>query len=155
MSRWEVRGATPADAAAWVAMRVRLWPESSAAEHASDVKRYFASTRREIAFIAFTDTATPVGFAEATIRADYVNGTDSSPVGFLEGWYVVEAWRGRGVGRALIEAVERWTRDHGCSELASDALLDNLASHRAHGACGFEETERVVYFRKRLAGTSR
>ena len=135
-------------------MRVWLWPEGSAAEHAGNVKKYFASTRREIAFIAFADAATPVGFAEATIRVDYVNGTESSPVGFLEGWYVAEEWRGRGVGRALVEAVERWTRGHGCSELASDALLDNRASHDAHGACGFEETERVVYFRKRLAGTS-
>ena len=55
-------------------------------------------------------------------------------------------------GRALVAAVELWTREQGCTELASDALLDNEASHRAHAACGFEETERVVYFRKHLSG---
>ena len=53
-------------------------------------------------------------------------------------------------GRALIAAVEAWTREQGCTELASDALIDNAASHAAHAACGFEETERVVYFRKPL-----
>ena len=91
-----------------------------------------------------------VGLAEASLRHDYVNGTTSSPVGFLEAWYVAPAWRGRGVGRALLRAVEGWTRALGCTELASDALLDNTASHAAHRACGFVETERVVYFRKRV-----
>ena len=102
-------------------------------------------------FLACEDGGPAIGFAEAALRRDYVNGTESSPVGFLEAWYVAPPWRGRGVGRALIAAVEGWTRGQGCAELASDALLDNTASHAAHAACGFEETERVVYFRKSLA----
>jgi aminoglycoside 6'-N-acetyltransferase I len=150
VNRWGVRAATPGDAAAWVAMRVQLWPDGTTADHAADVRRYFAGARREISFLAFADGVTPVGFAEATIRVDNVNGTSSSPVGFLEGWYVAADWRGRGIGRALVAAVELWTSEQGCSELASDALLGNAASHRAHAACGFEETERVVCFRKRL-----
>lgn len=71
-------------------------------------------------------------------------------MGFLEGWYVVPDFRHHGVGRALMVAVERWTRQHGCDELASDVLIGNEPSLAAHAACGFEETERVVYFRKRL-----
>jgi aminoglycoside 6'-N-acetyltransferase I len=103
-----------------------------------------------IALLAFDDQGHAIGMVEATLRRDYVNGTESSPVGFVEAWYVEEAHRNRGVGRALIDAVEEWTRGHGCSELASDALLDNASSHAAHAACGFEETERVVFFRKVL-----
>ncbi len=91
-----------------------------------------------------------VGFAEAGLRVDPVNGTDGSPVGFLEGLYVVPTWRRQGIGRALVQAVEQWTRSRGCFELASDALLDNRESHAAHAAYGFKETERVVYFNKRL-----
>ncbi|UKE71300.1 aminoglycoside 6'-N-acetyltransferase [Xanthomonas cerealis] len=102
-------------------------------------------------FLAFDGAGYAIGFADVTLRQDYVNGTDSSPVGFLEGWYVVPEWRGRGVGRALLREVQDWTRAQGCSELASDALLDDAAAQAAHHACGFEESERVVYFRMPLA----
>jgi aminoglycoside 6'-N-acetyltransferase I len=115
------------------------------------VRRYFDGLQQGVAFVALDAGGTPVGFAEATIRHDCVNGTDTSPVGFLEGWFVLPEWRGHGAGLALVDRVEQWTREHGCTELASDALLDNAQSQRAHMACGFEETERVVCFRKRLA----
>ena len=105
---------------------------------------------RTVLLKAFDAEGRAIGLAEASLRHDYVNGTEGSPVGFLEGWYVDPAWQGRGVGRALVAAVEAWTRGQGCTELASDASLDNTGSHAAHAACGFEETERVVYFRKRL-----
>jgi aminoglycoside 6'-N-acetyltransferase I len=47
--------------------------------------------------------------------------------------------------------LETWGRTQGCSEFASDALLENSDSHSMHRALGFEETERVVYFRKSLS----
>ncbi len=34
---------------------------------------------------------------------------------------------------------------------ASDALLENEASHALHLALGFQETERVIFFRKSLS----
>ena len=91
-----------------------------------------------------------LGFVEASKRADYVNGTSSSPVAFLEGLYVVPRARCRGVARTLVESVVRWALDQGCTELASDALIDNLTAHTVHRSLGFEETERVVYFRRAL-----
>ena len=149
-SRWVIREAQADDAPAWIVMRAQLWPDESAKSLAHDANAYFVSHGHAVALLAFADGAEAIGFAEATIRGDYVNGTDSSPVGFLEGWYVVPVWRARGVGRALAAAVEQWTRDQGCTELASDTWLDHVGSQRAHVACGFEETERIVYFRKRL-----
>ena len=89
-----------------------------------------------------------VAFAEVTVRTDYVNGTDGSPVGFLEGIYVEEAHRSRGAARMLVGAAERFSRQAGCSQLASDCLLENTASERFHRRCGFRETERVIYFVK-------
>ncbi len=100
-------------------------------------------------FVAVAATGL-VGFAEVALRRDYVNGCDTSPVAFLEGIYVAPDHRRDGAARALITAVEAWGRAQGCSELASDADLANLDSQRMHAAVGFEETERVVYFRKAL-----
>jgi aminoglycoside 6'-N-acetyltransferase I len=91
------------------------------------------------------------GFAEASLRRDYVNGCVTSPVVFLEGIYVEPRARRQGAARALVDAVEAWARQIGCSELASDALLENDDSHSMHRGLGFEETERVVYFRKEIA----
>lgn len=147
---WQVRRATDADVEVWAGLRTALWPEEDATAHAAEIRDALMQPRGVVAFLAIAADGQACGFAEATLRHDYVNGTESSPVGFLEGWYVAPEARGNGAGRALVAAVEQWTREQGCSELASDALLDNEPSHRAHAACGFEETERVVYFRKRL-----
>ena len=132
----------------WVGLRLALWPGSQT-EHRAEAEAALQNPDAA-AFLVRDDNGMAIGFADATLRRDYVNGCITSPVGFLEGLYVKEDWRRRGVARALIQAVEAWTRAKGCSELASDALLDNTASHRMHGALGFEETERVVYFRKAL-----
>nr|WP_298153782.1 aminoglycoside 6'-N-acetyltransferase [uncultured Pseudoxanthomonas sp.] len=145
-----IRAATAADIDAWSAMRAELWPDADAGELRAEALAW--DTGNGIALIAVGLGDRAIGLAEASLRRDYVNGTESSPVAFLEAWYVDPGHRGRGVGRALIAAAEDWTRAQGCSELASDALLDNTASHAAHAACGFEETERVVYFRKPLQG---
>jgi aminoglycoside 6'-N-acetyltransferase I len=92
-----------------------------------------------------------IGFLEAAMRFDYVNGCEGSPVAFLEGIYVAPAFRKQGVARALIAAFEDWARGKGVKEMASDAEIDNRVSHAMHQALGFAETERVVYFRKPVA----
>jgi aminoglycoside 6'-N-acetyltransferase I len=97
------------------------------------------------------DAGDAVGFVEGSIRADYVNGTRSSPVAFLEGLYVAPGFRRQGVARALVDSVAQWARSAGCVELASDSLLDNELGHAAHRSLGLEETERVVYFRRTLS----
>ncbi|MDP9754249.1 UNVERIFIED_ORG: GNAT superfamily N-acetyltransferase [Rhizobium sp. SORGH_AS260] len=110
--------------------------------------RTFAKPGLDLSFTILTDR--PIGFAEVSLRRDYVNGCDTSPVAFLEGIYVEEAFRRQGVAALLVEQVTRWAIDQGVSELASDADIANLSSHRTHAALGFEETERVVYFRRSL-----
>lgn len=139
----------PADIEDWLALRCALWPERSAPEHRAELEDILINGR-EAAFIARDDSGAAVGFAEAALRHDYVNGCETSPVAFLEGIYVAPAQRRRGAAQKLCAAVEDWARQSGCSEFASDAALDNLDSHAMHRALGFAETERVVYFRKRL-----
>lgn len=152
-----VRAVTPGDAGQWVALRAALWPEEDSSVHASEATRFFAEpmpgpgSMPEAVFVAVdsSDPATLRGFAEVSRRA-YAEGCDTSPVGFLEGWYVVPEYRRRGVGGGLLTAAERWARYQGCREFASDALADNAVSARAHRALGFEEVEVIRCFRKDL-----
>ena len=133
----------------WLELRDALWPQPHDVQLA-EVAAIAAEPRRYAAFVAYGDTRAPIGFAEAALRTDYVNGAQSAPVAFLEGLYVAPRARRQGIGRALVAEVFRWARAIGCSEVASDALLANEASHAVHRALGFVETERVVFYRKEL-----
>ncbi|HEY2798555.1 MAG TPA: GNAT family N-acetyltransferase [Thermoanaerobaculia bacterium] len=151
-----VRPARPADTAALVRMRRALWPEGSAAEHRSELLRYFRGRSREPlgVLIAETERGRPVGFAEVSIRA-YAEDCSTDRVGFLEGWWVAPGERRKGVGRLLMEASEAWARKRRCLEFASDALPGNRASIAAHRALGFADAGTVVCFRKELAPARR
>ena len=96
------------------------------------------------------------GFVSISIRP-WAEGCRSTPVPFIEGWFVSEDLRRTGVGRALFEAVEEWARSLGYAEIGSDARLDNVTSLRAHRRLGYQPTERLQYFRKdlRMGGDSR
>jgi aminoglycoside 6'-N-acetyltransferase I len=149
-----VRPATPADTVVWVAMRKALYgtaPGEPADQHAREAAQYFAGQLFMPAEVLVAEDASGValGFAELSIRS-YAEGCHSGRVAYLEGWYVVPEARGRGVGRALVEAAERWAVTQGCTELASDTAPDNEISLAAHGALGFREVDRIVCFRKEL-----
>jgi len=131
-------------------LRRALWPDEPLEVRRAEAAANIARSDGGMATFAAEEAGEVVGFAEVSLRHDYVNGCDTSPVAFLEGIYVRAGHRRRGIGRALVAAAGQWGRSHGCREFASDALLGNDASRRFHGAAGFEETERVVYFRKPL-----
>jgi aminoglycoside 6'-N-acetyltransferase I len=134
----------------WLEMREALWPDAKADEHRGYMAICLAQPERFLQLMVYDEKRQALGFIEGSIRSDYVNGTESSPVGFVEGVYVVPAMRRQGVARQLFDAIADWARARGCRELASDALLENETSQHAHKAMGFRETDRVVYFTKRL-----
>lgn len=140
---------TESDIPDWIHLRHRLWPWNELLD-VEDVRRILGRNATLAAFVARGPDGKALGFAEASLRSDYVNGCDSSPVLFLEGILVEEGHRRQGVARALCDAVAAWGKGLGCIEFASDALIESDDSHAFHGALGFEETERVVYFRKAL-----
>src|SRR5688572_3455036 len=145
-----VRPAVPSDRDAWIRMRTDLWPEIPV-DHPAEVDRYFAGALREPieVLIAADAYGTAVGFAELNIR-NYAEDCETDRVGYLEGWYVVPEARRRSIGRALVAAAEEWARSQGCTEFASDALIDNDVSAAAHLALGFEETVQIRCFKKKL-----
>ncbi|MFN2643969.1 MAG: aminoglycoside 6'-N-acetyltransferase [Burkholderiales bacterium] len=135
--------------AGWVELRDALWPQPREL-HLAEMAAIAAEPRRHAAFIAYVGDAQPAGLAEAALRSDYVNGTQSSPVAFLEGIYVAAPRRRQGIARALVTRLCAWAREVGAREIASDALVENQASDAVHRGLGFVETERVVFYRKPL-----
>lgn len=145
-----VRPVTAVDREQWLALRQSLWPDSAE----GDVDDFLPTGgsphfARFAVFVAAAAGEGLVGFAEVSART-YAEGCETTPVGFLEGWYVAPEWRRQGIGRLLVRACEEWARAQGFSEFASDALIDNEISRRAHGALGFAEIEEIVCFAKKL-----
>jgi len=149
-----IRRATKADADAWLAMRVALWPDAEPDALRGEVTAFFAARSEPLmphqVFVAETDGKL-AGMLELSLRP-YVDGCDSSPVPFIEAWYVAPNLRRQGIGSALVKAAEQWAIAHCHTEMASDTLLDNREGERAHAALGFEEVERAIRFRKVLKG---
>lgn len=94
----------------------------------------------------YIDNNQYVAFISLSLRNDYVEGTDTSPVAYIEGIYVKEDYQRRGIARKLIEFAKEWAKNNGCKELASDAELTNSESIAFHKKVGFEEKNKIVCF---------
>ena len=142
-----IRELSYADRAIWAEMRAALWPDEPAENHLRWIDTILKSG--EWGFVAQAPDSRAVGFAEVSIRK-FANACESAPVPFLEGIWVHEDFRRRGIGARLIAHVEAFLVRRGFAEIGSDALIANLGSHAAHKAWGFQERERIVCFCKRL-----
>jgi aminoglycoside 6'-N-acetyltransferase I len=143
-----IREIVEGDRLDWVRMRDALWP-GSLSDHEAETRRYFEAPGDTLVVFVSEIEGRLVGFLELDYRK-YAPGCASSPVPFIEGWYVEPAQQKRGIGRALVEAAEARARAEGHVEIASDAELENTGSLAAHLALGYEEIERLVCFRQSL-----
>jgi aminoglycoside 6'-N-acetyltransferase I len=153
MSEVTIRRATEQDLPQWVRLRGALWPDCGTERHRLEVQQLMAKGNDGVVLVAIREDGSLCGFAEASVRHDHVDGAGSVPVAYLEAWYVDADFRGRGLGRQLLAAVEDWGIGHGLSELASDAELNNQAAIDVHASCGFSESCRAVHLIKRLDRT--
>ena len=143
-----IRRATQADKPEWLRMRQTLWPDHTAEEFTMQSEEILNDPMQPVFVVQRPDDKLG-GFLEAGTRK-YAEGCETSPVGYIEGWYVDEDLRERGIGKALVEAAEEWARSQGLTEMASDTWLDNDVSIHAHLNMGYEETERLIHFAKKL-----
>ena len=125
-----------------------LWPHHTPEEMATEMAAILEQEDAAV-FLQWED-GIPVGFAQCSLRRDYVEGTESSPVGYLEGIYVAEGYRGQGYARQLVAVCENWAKENGCTEFASDCELENMKSLHFHLSVGFEEANRIICFTKKL-----
>jgi aminoglycoside 6'-N-acetyltransferase I len=144
----QVRPYRGADLTEWLRLARSLFPNSTTDELSGDMQRYQSRQDYEI-FVVERADGTLAGFVEVGSRP-YADGCDTSPVGYVEAWYVDPDVRRSGLGRALLGAAEDWARSRGYKEMASDALLGNDGSLEAHLRAGYQVVDRIVQFRKQL-----
>lgn len=143
-----IRRATHEDKSHWLRMRQGLWPEAPIEYLDFDLDDRLADADYAV-FVASRADGELVAFIETGLR-DYGEGCETSPVGYIEAWYVDEHIRGQKLGRDLVHVAEGWAREKGCMEMASDTWLENEASIAAHLKLGYQEADRLVHFVKQL-----
>jgi aminoglycoside 6'-N-acetyltransferase I len=147
-SKIVIRDLGASDRHQWLCLRKQLWPESDEADALAWESREDATT-----LLAESSEDGVIGFAEVSVRP-YADGCDTSPVAFLEGWFVHSSHRQRDVGRCLVQAAVIWAKKRGLHELASDSLLEDTAANLAHLRVGFAEVERSIKYRMSLDQSS-
>ena len=143
-----IKKATVVDAACVAKLAIQMWEDNTLEGLTGDLAEIIANPESAVFLLLDGDAA--IGFAQCQLRHDYVEGTDSSPVGYLEGIFVEESYRNKGCAKELLKQCEVWAKDMGCTEFASDCELTNIGSLAFHLKMGFEEANRVICFTKRL-----
>ena len=144
----DIRKASLQDTEALAVLACRLWPHHTVEEMEAEMRETLAQP--DAAFFLAVDGESAIGFAQCQLRHDYVEGTEHSPVGYLEGIYVCDGCRHQGVARNLVTACQNWAKEQGCREFASDCELSNIQSLHFHRNVGFEEANRIICFVKKL-----
>lgn len=143
-----IKKAKKKDSKVLAKMAMKIWEENNLYDLVKEFEE-FAQDPNMASFIKYVDDK-PVGFANVSIRYDYVEGCETSPVGYLEGIYVEDEYRKNNYARDLVEACEKWVKDKGIKEFASDCTLTNKDSLAFHLSIGFEDVNRIICFKKEL-----
>lgn len=143
-----IRKAEQKDAPVLAALAIQMWKDDTLTE----LEEGFSALLKQNDVGLFLKYAEDdcAGFAQCQLRYDYVEGTHTSPVGYLEGIFVEERYRKQGFAKELLHECEDWAKEKGCREFVSDCELSNAGSYRFHIAMGFEEANRILCFRKKL-----
>lgn len=129
-------------------LAVLMWNSSSVDELITEFSETISNGKSQ--FFLKYENDTPVGFAQCQLRYDYVEGTSTTPVGYLEGIFIKEGYRNRGYAKELLTECEAWAKNNGCREFASDCEIDNIESFCFHKAMNFTEANRIICFTKTL-----
>jgi aminoglycoside 6'-N-acetyltransferase I len=146
---FSIRSLAESDLGDWLRLRRLLWDGSSEEDHKSEMVDIIEHSDSQFVAVADLGGGKLAGFLEASIRS-HVEDCATDHVGYLEGWFVEPEYRQIGIGAGLVRYAEEWARAHGCTEMASDAEVNNLVSQQAHTRLGYAETSRLVHLRKEL-----
>jgi GNAT superfamily N-acetyltransferase/catechol 2,3-dioxygenase-like lactoylglutathione lyase family enzyme len=149
----EIRPYKPTDWDEWLRMNLALFPGMNLEADEAEMRATIARTDAQV-FVLDRGDGKLAGYVEVGERS-IADGCESSPVGYIEAWYVDPDVRRSGHGRSLLIAAEEWAMKRGRTEMASDALIDNDVSHAAHKSSGYEEVDRVITYRKTLSAVSK
>lgn len=144
----QIKKASVENAEAIAMLAIKMWTDHTFGE----LKDSFSAAINDpdVAVFILKDENEVVGFAQCGLRHDYVEGTNSSPVGYLEGIFVEGPYRKQGYAKRLLDCCEQWAKEKGCAEFAGDCELDNEISRLFHLGTGFREANRIICFTKKL-----
>ena len=140
--------AQKSDAAIVSSLAAKVWTSAAVEDLIEEFNEFLVSEDSATYLYIINNNA--VGFAQCQLRRDYVEGTETSPVGYLEGVYIEPEYRNQGCGKALVQACENWAKEMGCTEFASDCELHNTNSLAFHLKIGFSEANRIICFTKQI-----
>lgn len=143
-----IKQATQKDVPILAKLAIQMWNDNTLSGLESEFADIIGS-ENAACFIKYVEDK-PVGFAQCQLRYDYVEGTETSPVGYLEGIFIQEEFRHMGFAKELLQKCEKWASGKKCSEFASDCELNNIDSIKFHLAMGFDEVNRIICFKKNL-----
>jgi aminoglycoside 6'-N-acetyltransferase I len=143
-----IEKANPKDIEVLLRMAIALWPDYSAEDLKDTFSKILASDKFNV--LLFRSAEKYVGFIYLSVRTDYVEGSDSTPTGYIEGIYVRPDYRKTGIAQKLLAAGEEWLKEEGCKQIGSDIYLDNQVSYAFHTSIGFKEAGRLIAFIKNL-----
>lgn len=129
-------------------LAVQLWDKNSVSGLIAEFSKVISNGKSQ--FFLKYENDIPIGFAQVQLRYDYVEGTKTSPVGYLEGIFIKEGYRNKGYAKELLAECETWAKRNGCREFASDCKITNIDSFRFHKAMNFTEANRIICFTKTL-----
>ncbi|MBU1178653.1 GNAT family N-acetyltransferase [Patescibacteria group bacterium] len=133
----------------WLAMGLALWPKHSVESLKKEFQEILENKNEKVV-LCEDDNGEPIAFMNLSLRHDYVEGAFSKPVAYLEGIYVKDKYRHQGIAKEFIKIAEKWAKKNDCQELGSDALIDNLDSHKFHQKLGFSKANTIVHFIKKV-----
>ena len=141
-----IKQAVTKDSITLAKLAIQMWDSHTETELEREFSKIINS-KTAVCFIKYFENI-PIGFAQCGLRNDYVEGAKSSPVGYLEGMFIAEQYRNKGYAKELLIACEKWAKEKGCNEFASDCELNNVNSLKFHLAMGFDEANRIICFKK-------
>ncbi|HLA96138.1 MAG TPA: aminoglycoside 6'-N-acetyltransferase [Pyrinomonadaceae bacterium] len=149
-THFAVRPVRESDLNEWFRLRNLLWDENADDDHRAEMMDILGHPEMQLVLVADSgEHGKLIGFLEASIRP-FVEDCETDSVGYLEGWYVEPDYRKKGVGGEMVKSAERWAKQKGCTEMASDAEVGNDLSLTAHSQLGYAITSRLVHLRKEL-----
>ena len=146
---YRIEQASQENSSAWLQLRERIYTSVDRDFHCQEMKIFVADDDKEC-FLVFAPSGQACAMIEVTLR-NIVDGCLTSPVGYIEGIYVAQEHRGKGLSRRLMRTAEQWFRDKGCREIATDSEIHDVEAQQFQRHMGFTETFRIVEFRKTLA----
>ena len=144
----EIHELSPSTILPMAQMMKEMWPHVDLEEEVANNSRIYRDPSQTAFLMSMGDNW--IGFAYMALRRDFVEGTSSSPVAYLEGIYIRENHRKKGYATTLLSKAEEWAKVHGAIELGSDTEIFNKISQDFHVATGFKEINRIVCYAKKL-----